>query len=243
MAGHSKWANIKHKKAAADAKRGKIFTRLIKEVTVAARLGGGDAGSNPRLRLAIDKAREQNMPKDTIENAIKRGTGALEGVNYEEVRYEGYGIGGVAVIVDCMTDNRTRTVADVRHAFAKHGGNLGTDGSVAFLFKHCGQLVLEPGASEDQVMEVALEAGAEDVVSNDDGSIEVLTAPNNDFVAVKEALQKAGLKPAFAEITMRPGSETALTGDDAARMQKLLDALESLDDVQEVYTNAAMDEA
>ncbi|MCA3132464.1 MAG: YebC/PmpR family DNA-binding transcriptional regulator [Betaproteobacteria bacterium] len=243
MAGHSKWANIKHKKAAADAKRGKIFTRLIKEVTVAARLGGGDAGSNPRLRLAIDKAREQNMPKDTIENAIKRGTGALEGVNYEEVRYEGYGIGGVAVIVDCMTDNRTRTVADVRHAFAKHGGNLGTDGSVAFLFKHCGQLVLEPGASEDQVMEVALEAGAEDVVSNDDGSIEVLTAPNNDFVAVKEALQKAGLKPAFAEITMRPGSETALAGDDAARMQKLLDALESLDDVQEVYTNAAMDEA
>ncbi|MFN9389450.1 MAG: YebC/PmpR family DNA-binding transcriptional regulator [Betaproteobacteria bacterium] len=243
MAGHSKWANIKHKKAAADAKRGKIFTRLIKEVTVAARLGGGDAGSNPRLRLAIDKAREQNMPKDTIENAIKRGTGALEGVNYEEVRYEGYGIGGVAVIVDCMTDNRTRTVADVRHAFAKHGGNLGTDGSVAFLFKHCGQLVLEPGASEDQVMEVALEAGAEDVVSNYDGSIEVLTAPNNDFVAVKEALQKAGLKPAFAEITMRPGSETALAGDDAARMQKLLDALESLDDVQEVYTNAAMDEA
>jgi YebC/PmpR family DNA-binding regulatory protein len=243
MAGHSKWANIKHKKAAADAKRGKIFTRLIKEVTVAARLGGGDAGSNPRLRLAIDKAREQNMPKDTIENAIKRGTGALEGVNYEEVRYEGYGIGGVAVIVDCMTDNRTRTVADVRHAFAKHGGNLGTDGSVAFLFKHCGQLVLEPGASEDQVMEVALEAGAEDVVSNDDGSIEVLTAPNNDFVAVKEALLKAGLKPAFAEITMRPGSETALAGDDAARMQKLLDALESLDDVQEVYTNAAMDEA
>jgi YebC/PmpR family DNA-binding regulatory protein len=243
MAGHSKWANIKHKKAAADAKRGKIFTRLIKEVTVAARLGGGDASSNPRLRLAIDKAREQNMPKDTIENAIKRGTGALEGVNYEEVRYEGYGIAGAAVIVDCMTDNRTRTVADVRHAFAKHGGNLGTDGSVAFLFKHCGQLVLEPGASEDKVMEIALEAGAEDVVANEDGSIEVLTAPNNDFVAVKEALDKAGLKPAFAEITMRPGTETALAGDDAAKMQKLLDALESLDDVQEVYTNAAMDEA
>ena len=243
MAGHSKWANIKHKKAAADARRGKIFTRLIKEVTVAARLGGGDASSNPRLRLAIDKAREQNMPKDTIENAIKRGTGALEGVNYEEVRYEGYGIGGAAVIVDCMTDNRTRTVADVRHAFAKHGGNLGTDGSVAFLFKHCGQLVLEPGASEDRVMEIALEAGAEDVVANEDGSIEVLTAPNNDFVAVKEALEKGGLKPAFAEITMRPGTETALAGDDAVKMQKLLDALEALDDVQEVYTNAAMDEA
>ncbi len=243
MAGHSKWANIKHKKAAADAKRGKIFTRLIKEVTVAARLGGGDASSNPRLRLAIDKAREQNMPKDTIENAIKRGTGALEGVNYEEVRYEGYGIAGAAVIVDCMTDNRTRTVADVRHAFAKHGGNLGTDGSVAFLFKHCGQLVLEPGASEDKVMEIALDAGAEDVVANEDGSIEVLTAPNNDFVAVKEALEKAGLKPAFAEITMRPGAETALAGDDAVKMQKLIDALESLDDVQEVYTNVTMDEA
>ncbi len=243
MAGHSKWANIKHKKAAADAKRGKIFTRLIKEVTVAARLGGGDAGSNPRLRLAIDKAREQNMPKDTIENAIKRGTGALEGVNYEEVRYEGYGIGGAAVIVDCMTDNRTRTVADVRHAFAKHGGNLGTDGSVAFLFKHCGQLVLAPGASEERVMEIALEAGAEDVLANEDGSIEVLTAPNNDFLAVKQALEKGGLEPAFAEITMRPGGETALGGEDAVRMQKLLDALEALDDVQQVYSNAALEEA
>lgn len=242
MAGHSKWANIKHKKAAADAKRGKVFTRLIKEITVAARLGGGDAGSNPRLRLAIDKAREQNMPKDTIENAIKRGSGQLEGVNYEEIRYEGYGIAGAAVIVDCMTDNRTRTVADVRHAFAKHGGNLGTDGSVAFLFKHCGQLVLAPGADENKVMEVAIDAGAEDVVANEDGSIEVITAPNNDFVAVREALEKSGLKPEYAEIIMKPGTEALLTGDDAVKMQKLLDALESLDDVQEVYTSAVLEE-
>jgi YebC/PmpR family DNA-binding regulatory protein len=242
MAGHSKWANIKHKKAAADAKRGKVFTRLIKEITVAARLGGGDAGSNPRLRLGIDKAREQNMPKDTIENAIKRGSGQLEGVNYEEIRYEGYGIAGAAVIVDCMTDNRTRTVADVRHAFAKHGGNLGTDGSVAFLFKHCGQLVLAPGADENRVMEVAIDAGAEDVIANEDGSIEIITAPNNDFVTVREALEKSGLKPEYAEIIMKPGTETVLTGDDAAKMQKLLDALESLDDVQEVYTSAVLEE-
>lgn len=241
MAGHSKWANIKHKKAAVDAKRGKIFTRLIKEITVASRLGGGDASSNPRLRLAIDKARDQNMPKDTIDNAIKRGSGQLDGVNYEEIRYEGYGIAGAAVIVDCMTDNRTRTVADVRHAFAKHGGNLGTDGSVAFLFKHCGQLILAPGASEDKVMEIAIEAGAEDVVTNDDGSIEVLTAPNNDFVAVKDALEKAGLKPEFAEVVMKASTESVMTGDDAVKMQKLLDALESLDDVQEVYTNAIID--
>ena len=241
MAGHSKWANIKHKKAATDAKRGKIFTRLIKEITVSARLGGGDAQSNPRLRLAIDKARDQNMPKDTIDNAIKRGSGQLEGVNYEEIRYEGYGIGGAAVIVDCMTDNRTRTVAEVRHAFAKHGGNLGTDGSVAFLFKHCGQLLLAPGASEDKVMEVAIEAGAEDVVVNDDGSIEVITAPNNDFVTVKDALEKAGLKPEFAEVTMKPGTENVMTGDDAVKMQKLLDVLEGLDDVQEVYTTAVID--
>lgn len=240
MAGHSKWANIKHKKAATDAKRGKIFTRLIKEITVSARLGGGDASSNPRLRLAIDKARDQNMPKDTIDNAIKRGSGQLDGVNYEEIRYEGYGIGGAAVIVDCMTDNRTRTVADVRHAFAKHGGNLGTDGSVAFLFKHCGQLILAPGTSEDRVMEIALEAGAEDVFTNEDGSVEVITAPNNDFVAVREALEEAGLKPEFAEVTMKPSTENVLTGDDAVRMQKLLDALESLDDVQEVYTSSVI---
>ncbi len=242
MAGHSKWANIKHKKAATDAKRGKIFTRLIKEITVASRLGGGDPGTNARLRLAIEKARDQNMPKDTIDNATKRGSGQLDGVNYEEIRYEGYGVAGAAVIVDCMTDNRTRTVADVRHAFAKHGGNLGTDGSVAFLFKHCGQLVLAPGSSEDRVMEVAIDAGAEDVVTNDDGSIEVLTAPTTDFVAVKEALEKAGLKAEFAEVIMKPATESVMTGDDAVKMQKLLDALEALDDVQEVYTNAVIDD-
>ena len=241
MAGHSKWANIKHKKAATDAKRGKIFTRLIKEITVAARLGGGDPGTNARLRLAIEKARDQNMPKDTIDNATKRGSGQLDGVDYEEIRYEGYGVAGAAVIVDCMTDNRTRTVADVRHAFAKHGGNLGTDGSVAFLFKHCGQLVLAPGSSEDRVMEVAIEAGADDVVTNDDGSIEVLTAPTTDFVTVKEALEKAGLEPEFAEVIMKPATESVMTGDDAVKMQKLLDALEALDDVQEVYTNAVID--
>ncbi len=240
MAGHSKWANIKHKKAAADAKRGKIFTRLIKEITVASKLGGGDASTNPRLRLAIDKAYEQNMPKDNIERAIKRGTGDLEGVNYEEVRYEGYGIGGAAVMVDCLTDNKTRTVADVRHAFSKHGGNLGTDGSVAFLFKHCGQLVFAPGTDEDKLMEAALEAGAEDVLGNDDGSIEVITGPG-DFVAVREALEQAGLKPEFAEVTMKPSTENEFAGEDAAKMQKLLDALEGLDDVQEVYTTAVLD--
>jgi YebC/PmpR family DNA-binding regulatory protein len=242
MAGHSKWANIKHKKAATDAKRGKIFTRLIKEITVAARLGGGDPGTNARLRLAIEKARDQNMPKDTIDNATKRGSGQLDGVDYEEIRYEGYGVAGAAVIVDCMTDNRTRTVADVRHAFAKHGGNLGTDGSVAFLFKHCGQLVLAPGSSEDRVMEIAIDAGADDVVTNYDGSIEVLTAPTTDFVTVKEALEKAGLKAEFAEVIMKPATESVMTGDDAVKMQKLLDALEALDDVQEVYTNAVIDD-
>ncbi len=243
MAGHSKWANIKHKKAATDAKRGKIFTRLIKEITVAARLGGSDASINPRLRLAIDKARDQNMPKDTIENASKRGSGQLEGVSYEEIRYEGYGIGGSAIIVDCMTDNRTRTVAEVRHAFSKYGGSFGTDGSVSFLFRHCGQLILEPGASEDKVMEVALDAGADDIVTNDDGSIEVITAPTNAFITVKDALGKSGLEPAYAEITMKPLAEVVLTGDDAAKMQKLLDVLENLDDVQEVFTTALIDEA
>ena len=242
MAGHSKWANIKHKKAAADAKRGKIFTRLIKEITVAARLGGGDASANPRLRLAMDKAMDNNMPKDTIERAIKRGSGGLEGVSYEEIRYEGYGINGAAVIVDCMTDNRTRTVADVRHAFSKHGGNLGTDGSVAFLFRHCGQIVFPPGTSEDRVMEAAIDAGAEDVVTNDDGSLEVVTDPYG-FVAVKDALVKAGLTPAYAEVIMKPATEIELAGDDAQRMQKLLDALESLDDVQDVYTTAVLEEA
>ncbi|HEX4944168.1 MAG TPA: YebC/PmpR family DNA-binding transcriptional regulator [Usitatibacteraceae bacterium] len=242
MAGHSKWANIQHRKGRQDAKRGKIFTRLIKEVTVAARMGGGDPDMNPRLRLAVDKAYESNMPKDNVERAIKRGTGDLEGVNYEEVRYEGYGIGGAAVIVDCLTDNRTRTVADVRHAFAKYGGNLGTDGSVAFLFKHCGLLIYAPGTSEDKLLDAALEAGAEDVVTNDDGSIEVITGPH-EFPAVKKALEKAGFKAEVAEVTMKPAAEAALAGEDAARMQKLVEALESLDDVQEVYTTAAMDEA
>jgi YebC/PmpR family DNA-binding regulatory protein len=242
MAGHSKWANIKHKKAATDAKRGKIFTRLIREITVSARMAGGDVTMNPRLRLAVDKAYSQNMPKDTIERAIKRGSGGLEGVNYEEIRYEGYGINGAAVIVDCMTDNRTRTVADVRHAFSKYGGNLGTDGSVAFLFKHCGQILFAPGTSEDKLMEAALDAGAEDVVAHDDGSIEVVTGPY-DFVTVKDALALAGFKPEFAEVTMTPVTEVEMAGDDAARMQRLLDALESLDDVQEVYTSAQLAEA
>ena len=240
MAGHSRWANIKHKKAASDARKGKVFTKAIKEITVAAKLGGGDPTMNSRLRLALAKAQEGNVPKDNIERAIKRGTGELEGVAYEEIRYEGYGIGGAAVIVDCLTDNRTRTVGEVRHAFSKNGGNLGTDGSVAFLFKHCGQFVLAPGTSEDKVMEAALDAGAEDVLTNDDGSVEVVCAPG-DFEAVKAALAKAGLKPEFAEVTMKPTAETALKGDDAARMQKLLEALESLDDVQDVYTTAAME--
>mgnify|MGYP003455031443 CR=1 FL=1 len=241
MAGHSKWANIKHKKAAQDAKRGKVFTRLIKEITVAARMGGGDISSNPRLRLAVDKAYDQNMPKDNVERAIKRGSGELEGVNYEEIRYEGYGISGAAVMVDCMTDNRVRTVADVRHAFTKYGGNLGTDGSVSFLFKHCGQLIFEPGTNEDKLMEAALEVGAEDVISNDDGSIEVITAPY-EFVEIKEALEKANFKAELAEVTMKSSNEVVLIGDDAIKMQKLLDALENLDDVQDVYTNAVLDE-
>ena len=241
MAGHSRWANVKHKKAAADAKKGKIFTRLIKEVTVAARLGGADPAMNPRLRLAIDKAYDANMPKDTIERAIKRGAGGLEGVNYEEIRYEGYGLGGAAVMVDCLTDNRTRTVAEVRHAFTKNGGNLGTDGSVAFLFKHCGQFVFAPGTSEDKVMEAALDAGAEDVITNDDRSIEVVCEPG-DFPRVKAALSKAGLKPDLADITMKPTAENVLAGDEGGRMQKLLDALENLDDVQDVYTTAVIDQ-
>jgi YebC/PmpR family DNA-binding regulatory protein len=242
MAGHSKWANIKHRKAATDAKRGKIFSRLIREINVAAKLGGGDASSNPRLRLAVDKAMDNNMPKDTIERAIKRGAGAQDGVSYEEIRYEGYGINGAAVIVDCLSDNRTRTVAEIRHVFAKHGGNLGTDGSVAFLFKHCGQIVFAPGIDENRLMEDALDAGAEDVVNHDDGSIEVITAPH-DFVAVKDALARSGLKPEFAELTMKPTAEVVLTGDDGARMQKLLEAFEALDDVQNVYTTAIIEEA
>jgi len=241
MAGHSKWANIKHRKPAADAKKGKVFTRLIKEITVAARMGGGDPDSNPRLRMMLDKARDANMTKDSVTRAIQRGTGELEGVNYEEIRYEGYGTGGAAVMVDCLTDNRTRTVAEVRHAFAKHGGNMGADGAVAFLFKHCGQFVFAPGASEDRIMEVALDAGADDVVTNSDGSVEVLSLPP-DFDKVKAALDKAGLKPDAAEITMKPLSETALAGADAAKMRTLLDALDELDDVQNVYTTAALDE-
>ena len=240
MAGHSKWANIKHCKAAADAKKGKVFTRLIKEITVAAKLCGGDPGTNPRLRLAMDKAREANMTKDSVQSAVKRGSGQLDGVSYEEVRYEGYGTGGAAVMVDCLTDNRTRTVAEVRHAFTKNGGNVGSDGSVAYLFKHCGQFLLAPGTSEDKVMEAAIDAGAEDVVRNEDGSVEVICAPA-EFAAVKEALDKAGLKPELAEITMKPTAEAALAGDDAARMRQLLDALENLDDVQNVYTTAVVD--
>jgi len=240
MAGHSKWANIKHRKAAADAKKGKVFTRLIKEITVAAKLGGGDPNTNPRLRLAMDKAREANMTKDSVQSAVKRGSGQLDGVSYEEVRYEGYGVGGAAVMVDCLTDNRTRTVAEVRHAFTKNGGNVGSDGSVAFLFKHCGQLLFAPGTSEDQVMEAAIDAGAEDVVKNADGSVEVVCAPA-DFTAVKDALEKAGLKPELAEITMKPTAEAELAGADASRMRQLLDALENLDDVQNVYTTAVVD--
>ena len=242
MAGHSKWANIQHRKGRQDNKRGKIFTRLIKEITVAARMGGGDTGGNPRLRLAVDKAYDNNMTKDTINRAIQRGTGGLDGANYEEIRYEGYGINGAAVIVDCMTDNRTRTVADVRHAFSKYGGNLGTDGSVAFLFRHCGQILFAPGTDEDKLLEAALEAGAEDVVTNDDGSIEVVTGPY-DFIAVKDALAKAGLKPEVGEVVMKALNEVEMAGEDAQRMRKLIDALESLDDVQEVYTSAVLDEA
>lgn len=241
MAGHSKWANIKHKKERADAKRGKIFTRLIKEITVAAKMGGADIDSNPRLRLAVDKAWDANMPKDNIQRAIDRGAGTLEGVDYLECRYEGYGIGGAAVMVDCLTDNKTRTVADVRHAFSKYGGNMGTDGCVAFQFTHCGYLVFAPGTDEDALMEKALEAGADDVVSNDDGSLEVITPPY-EFTRIKGELEAAGFKSEMGEVTMRPQNESVLAGDDAVRMQKLLDALEDLDDVQEVYTSAVMED-
>ncbi len=241
MAGHSKWANIQHRKGRQDEKRGKAWTRVIREIMVAARQGGGDPSANPRLRLAIEKAKAVNLPADTVKRNIDKATGNLEGVNYEEIRYEGYGIGGAAIIVDCMTDNRVRTVAEVRHAFSKHGGNLGTEGSVAFQFKHCGQLVFAPGTSEDKVMEVALDAGAEDVVTGDDGSIEVLTAPA-EFEAVKTALEAAGLKPELAEVTMRAENPIDLAGEEAARMQKLLDALEDLDDVQDVFHNATLTE-
>ncbi len=241
MAGHSKWANIQHRKGRQDEKCGKIWTRLTREIIVSARAGGGDINMNPRLRLAIEKAKAANMPADNIKRNVDKATGNLDGVTYEEIRYEGYGIGGAAIIVDCMTDNRVRTVAEVRHAFSKYGGNLGTEGSVAFQFKHCGQLVFAPGTSEDKVMEVALEAGAEDVVTDDDGAIEVLTAPG-DFETVKNALEAAGLKAEIAEVTMRAENTIDLAGDDAARMQKLLDVIEDLDDVQEVFHNASLDQ-
>jgi YebC/PmpR family DNA-binding regulatory protein len=241
MAGHSKWANIQHRKGRQDEKRGKVWTRVIREIMVAARLGGGDLGMNPRLRLAVEKAKAANLPADTVKKNIDKATGNLEGVSYEEIRYEGYGIGGAAVIVDCMTDNRVRTVAEVRHAFSKYGGNLGTEGSVAFQFKHCGQFVFAPGTSEDKVMEVALEAGAEDVITDADGAVEVLCGPH-DFESVKAALEAAGLKPELAEVTMRPENTVELSGDDAVRMQKLLDVIEDLDDVQALYHNAEIGE-
>jgi YebC/PmpR family DNA-binding regulatory protein len=240
VAGHSKWANIQHRKGRQDEKRGKVWTRVIREIMVAARQGGGDLSANPRLRLAVDKAKAANMPADTIKRNIDKATGNLEGVSYEEIRYEGYGIGGAAIIVDTMTDNKVRTVAEVRHVFSKYGGNMGTEGSVAFQFKHCGQLILAPGTSEDKVMEVALEAGAEDVIADEDGAIEVITAPG-DFEAVKNALEAAGLKAEVAEVTMRPENSIPLAGEDASRMQKIVDMLEDLDDVQAVYHNAEID--
>ena len=241
MAGHSKWANIQHRKNRQDEKRGKLFTRLIKEITVAARMGGGDVSANPRLRLAIEKGSDANMAKDTVQRAIQKGIGGLDGVNYEEIRYEGYGIAGASVIVDTLTDNRVRTVAEVRHAFSKYGGNLGTDGSVAFMFRHCGQFLFAPGTSEDKVMEVAIEAGADDVVTDDEGGIEVLCEPPV-YAQVRAALEQAGLKAEVAEITMKPMTETVLEGEDGVRMQKLLDAIENLDDVQQVFTSAVIDE-
>ena len=237
MAGHSKWANIQHRKGRQDEKRQRIWTRVVREIMVAARTGGGDPSANPRLRLAIEKAKAANMPADTVKRNIDKATGNLEGVSYEEIRYEGYGIGGAAIIVDTMTDNRVRTVAEVRHAFSKYGGNMGTEGSVAFQFKHCGQMLFAPGTSEDALMNAALEAGADDVISHDDGSFEVLTAVT-EFETVKHALEAAGLKPEIAEVTMRPENTIELTGEDAAKMQKLLDMLEDLDDVQDVFHNA-----
>ena len=242
MAGHSKWANIQHRKKAQDAKRGKIFTRLNREITVAAREGGGDLDTNPRLRLAVDKANAANMPKDNIERAIKKATGELEGVSYEEIRYEGYAPGGVAVMVDCLTDNRNRTVAEIRHAFGKHGGNLGTDGSVAYLFNERGVIDFAPGVSEDRVMEIALEAGAEDIESADDGSIEVTTTPE-DYRRVLDAFQAAGLEPASAEVTMVPSTEVALDEESGRKILAFLDALEDLDDTQDVYSNADIPDA
>jgi YebC/PmpR family DNA-binding regulatory protein len=239
VAGHSKWANIQHRKGRQDEKRGKVWTRVIREIMVSARAGGGDLSANPRLRLAVEKAKAANMPADTVKRNIDKATGALEGVQYEEIRYEGYGIGGAAVLVDTMTDNRVRTVAEVRHAFSKHGGNMGAEGSVAFQFKHCGQMVFAPGADEDKIMEIALDQGADDVLSDDDGAIEVLTPPAS-FEAVRDALHAAGFQPEMAEITMRAGNDIDLEGEDAPRMQKLIDALEELDDVQAVYHSARL---
>ena len=239
MAGHSKWANIQHRKGRQDEKRQRIWTRVMREIMVAARMGGGDLSTNPRLRLAVEKGKAANMPGENVKYGIAKATGSLEGVQYEEVRYEGYGIGGAAIIVDCMTDNRVRTVAEVRHAFSKHGGNMGTEGSVAFQFKHCGQLIFAPGASEEKIMEIALEAGADDVITDDDGAIEVLT-PYTDFEKVKNALEAAGLTPEVAEVTMRADNTIELSGDDAAKMQRLLDILEDLDDTQDVFHNAAI---
>ncbi len=241
MAGHSKWANIQHRKGRQDEKRQRIWTRVMREIMVAARLGGGDAATNPRLRLAIEKGKSANMPLENVKYGIAKATGSLEGVQYEEVRYEGYGIGGAAIIIDCMTDNKTRTVAEVRHAFLKHGGNMGTEGSVAFQFKHCGQLIFAPGVSEEKVMEVALDAGADDVITHEDGAIEVLT-PYTEFEAVKNALEAAGLKAEIAEVTMRADNMIDMEGNEAARMQKLLDVLEDLDDTQDVFHNAALTE-
>jgi YebC/PmpR family DNA-binding regulatory protein len=241
MAGHSKWANIQHRKGRQDEKRGRVWTRLIREIVVAARHGGGDLAMNPRLRLAVDKAKAANMPADTIKKNVDKATGNLEGTHYDEIRYEGYGIGGAAILIDCMTDNRVRTVAEVRHAFSKHGGNLGSEGSVAFQFRHCGQFVFAPGTNEDALMAAALDAGADDVIAQDDGSIEVLCAPN-DFEAVKTALERAGFAAAVAEVTMRPENLVPLSGDDAERMQKLLDVIEDLDDVQAVHHNAELPE-
>ncbi len=241
MAGHSKWANIQHRKGRQDEKRQRIWTRVMREIMVAARLGGGDLSANPRLRLAIDKAKAANMPAENVKRGIDKATGNLEGANYIEIRYEGYGIGGAAIIVDCMTDNRMRTVAEVRHAFSRFGGNMGAEGAVAFQFKHCGQLIFAPGTDEDKLMEAALEAGAQDVITDEDGAIEVLTA-YPDFEVVKNALEKAGFKPEVAEVTMRAENTVEVTGEDAVKMHKLLDALEDLDDTQAVFHNAALSE-
>ena len=241
MAGHSKWANIQHRKGRQDEKRGRVWTSITREIIVAARAGGADINMNPRLRLAIEKAKAANMPADNIKRNVDKATGNLDGVTYEEIRYEGYGIGGAAIMVDCLTDNKVRTVAEVRHAFSKYGGNMGSDGCVAFQFKHCGQMIFAPGTDEAALMDAAIEAGAEDVATNDDGSIEVTTGPN-DYIAVKDALEAAGFKPEFGEVTMKPEGDSPLEGEDAVKMQKLLDALEGLDDVQEIYTTAVMDE-